>query len=160
MTLEGNLSSSAIFCNTIVGLVARKGSGGVSNVSPVGASVANAVMEKSVREMQSTERTTLAYIELVHDITFDPGSAISTWTVEIVGHVVSRSQSSVSSILGVRTACESRKRRNCRKALVQFNELVILVMIEKPKKRVRFRIVLASCWVLWTDLTKASLLYD
>ena len=32
----------------------------------------------------------------------DPGSASSTWTAEIVGHVVIRSQSSVAD---VKTAC-------------------------------------------------------
>ena len=76
--------------------------------------------------MQSTERTIVAYIEEVL------GSASSTWTVEIVGHVVIRSQSSVSD---VKTACERRKRKSCRKALVKFDELVMLMTIEKPKDK-------------------------
>ena len=59
----------------------------------------------------------------------DLGSASSTWTVEIAGHVVTRSQSSVSA---VKTACERRMRKSCRKALVKFDELVMLMTIEKP----------------------------
>ena len=49
-----------------------------------------------------------------------------------MGHVVSRSQ---SSVLDVRTACERRERRSCRKALVQFNELVMLMTFEKPENK-------------------------
>ena len=51
----------------------------VSEESPVGASAVSAV--KSVREMQSTARTSVAHIELVYSITSDFGSAISTWTL-------------------------------------------------------------------------------
>ena len=103
------------------------GSSNVSKESLVGASAAN-----SVREMQSSVRTIVAYIEWVYSTTFDPGSAISTWTLEIVGRVVSRSRSSFPD---VRTACERRKRKNCRKALVQLDGLVMLMMIEKPKDK-------------------------
>ena len=46
----------------------------------------------------------------------DPGGASSTWTVEIVGHVVI-------------------KRKSCRKALVKFDGLVMLMTIEKPKDK-------------------------
>ena len=108
------------------------GSTSVPGEPLVSASATNAVMETSVREMQSTVRTIVAYIEWVYGNTFDPGSAISTWTVKIVGHVVSRSQLSVPD---VRTACERRKRKSRRKALVQFNELVMLMTMEKPKDK-------------------------
>ena len=46
--------------------------------------------------------------------------------------MVSRSQ---SSVLDVRTACARRERKSCRKALVQFNELVMLMTTEKPKNK-------------------------
>ena len=101
----------------------------MSKESPVSASTANALIEKSVREMQSTVRTIVAYIEEMYDTMSDPGSASSTWTVEIAGHVVTRSQSSFSA---VKTACERRKRKSCRKALVKFDKLVMLMTIEKP----------------------------
>ena len=58
------------------------GGNNVSKESPMSAS-ANALIEKSVREMQSTVRTIVAYIEWVYGTTSEPGSAISTWTVEI-----------------------------------------------------------------------------
>ena len=96
----------------------------VSKESMVGASAVNAVTEKSVQKMQSAVRTIVPYIEEAYRTTLDPGSAISTWIVEIVGHVFSRSQSSVAD---VGTACERRERRSFRKALVQF------VPIKKPK---------------------------
>ena len=89
------------------------------------ASTASALIEKSVRDMQSTT-------SMVRGTMSEPGSAISTWTVEIVGHVVIRSQSGVSD---VKTACERRKRKSCRKALVKFDELVMLMTIEKPKDK-------------------------
>ena len=94
-----------------------------------GANAANVVMVKSVREMQSTVRTIVAFIEWVNSSTSDPGGAMLTW---IVGHVVSRSRSGVQD---VRTAFERRKRKSCRKALVQFNELVMLMTIEQPKRQ-------------------------
>ena len=100
--------------------------------SLISASTANALIEKSVREMQSTVRTIVAYIEEVYGTMSDPGSASSTWTAGIVGHVVIRSQSNVSD---VQTACERRKRKSCRKALVKFDELVMLMTIEKPKEK-------------------------
>ena len=89
---------------------------------------ANALMERSVREMQSTVRTIAAYSEEVHGTTFQSGSASSTLTAEIVGHV-SRSQSSVAD---VKTACERIGRKSCRKALVKLDELVTLMTSEKP----------------------------
>ena len=70
--------------------------------------------------MQSAARTIVAYIDWVHSTLSDFASAICAWTVDIVGHVVGRFQSSVPD---VRKACERRKRKRCRKALVQFNEL-------------------------------------
>ena len=108
----------------------------MSKESPVGASAVSDVMEKSVREMQNTARTIVAYIEWVYSTKPDPGSALLAWTVEIVGHKVGRSQSSVPD---VRTACERRKRKSCRKALVQFDELVMLMTIEKPKDKDKIR---------------------
>ena len=63
----------------------------VSAESPVGVSAANAMIEKSVWEMQNVMRSLDAYIEWVCGTASDPGNAFSTWTVEIVGHVVSRS---------------------------------------------------------------------
>ena len=68
----------------------------MSKESPMSASVANALIEKSVREMQSTS-------SMVYGTMSEPGSASSTCTVEIVGHVIGRSQSSVAD---VRTAKE------------------------------------------------------
>ena len=101
------------------------GSSNVSKESPMSASAANALIEKSVREMQSTS-------SMVFGTMSELGCATSTWTVEIVRHVVGRSQSSVAD---VRTACERRKRKSCRKALVKFDELVMLMTIEKPKHK-------------------------
>ena len=51
----------------------------------------DALIEESVREMQSTS-------SIMYGTTSEPGSAISTWTVEIVGHVVGRNQSSVADV--------------------------------------------------------------
>ena len=65
------------------------GSSTVSKESPMSASAANALIERSVREVQSTVRTIVAYIEEVYGTLSDPGSSI--WTVEIVGYVVCRS---------------------------------------------------------------------
>ena len=59
-----------------------RGVGGSNNVSKellMSASTANALIEKSVREMQSTVRTIVA----VYGTTSEPVSAISTWTLEI-----------------------------------------------------------------------------
>ena len=97
----------------------------MSKESPMSASAANALIEKSVREMQSTS-------SMVYGTMSELGCASSTWTVEILGHVIGRSQSSVAD---VRTACERRKRKSCRKALVKFDELVMLMTIEKPKHK-------------------------
>ena len=106
-------------------LFSVRGSSNVSKESPMCASAANALIEKSVREMQSTS-------SMVYGTMSGPGVASSTWTVEIVGHVVGRSQSSVADVT---TACERRKRKSCRKALVKFDELVMLMTIEKPKDK-------------------------
>ena len=86
----------------------------MSKESPMIASTENAVIEKSLRETQNT-------LSMVHGTTSDPGGARP--------HVI-RSQPSVPD---VKTACERRKRMSCRKALVKFDELVMLMKIEKPK---------------------------
>ena len=78
------------------------------------ASTANALIEKSVWEMQSTS-------SMVYGTMSDPGSARP--------HVI-RPQSKVSDL---KTACERRKRKGCRKALVKFDELVMLMTIETPR---------------------------
>ena len=110
-------ASITVVKNTLTGeLRSVGGSSSVSKESPMSASAANASIEKSVREMQITVRTIVAYIVEVYGTSSDPGGASSTWTVEIVGHVVSGSQSTVSD---VKTACERRKRKSCRKALVK-----------------------------------------
>ena len=78
--------------NTLTGeLRSAGGSSNVSKESPMSASTSNALIE-SVREMQSTVRTIVAYTEEVHGTTSAPGSTSSTWTVEIMGEVVIRSQ--------------------------------------------------------------------
>ena len=97
----------------------------MSKESPMCASAANASIEKSVREMQSTS-------SMVYGTMSGLGCPSSTWTVEIVGHEVGRSQSSVADVT---RACERRKRKSCRKALVKFDELVMLTTIEKPKDK-------------------------
>ena len=66
----------------------------------------------------------------MHGTVLDPGSAISTWTVEIVGHVVGRFQSCLKH---VKTTCERRERKSCRKALVKLDESTIFMTIEKHK---------------------------
>ena len=126
-------ASIADMKNTLTGeLRSVEGSISVSKESLVRASAANAEIERSVWEMQSTMRTIVAYVEWVHSTTFDPDSAILTWNVEIVGHVVSRSRSEVSNVM---TACGRRKRKSCRKALVPKNELVTFVPMKKPKDK-------------------------
>ena len=83
------------------------------NVMPeepqVGVSAGNAVVERSVWEMQSTTRSLIAYAEWVHNTTFEPGSAILAWAVEYSGQVVSRFQRSVSD---GKTAYEYRKQNS------------------------------------------------
>ena len=100
--------------------------------SPVGASAANAVIERSVWEMQSTTRALVAYAEWVHGTVCEPGSAILTWAVEFSGQVVSRFQRSVSD---GKTAYERRKLKSYRKAFVPFGELVMFMPMEKPKDK-------------------------
>ena len=78
--------------NTLTGkLRSVGGSSNVSRESPMSTSAAIALIEKSVREMLSTS-------SMVYGTMSDPGSASSTWTAEIGGHVVIRSQSSVSDV--------------------------------------------------------------
>ena len=98
----------------------------------VSARVANAAIEKNVWEMQIVVRSLDACIEWVYSTTSDPDDAMLVWTAEIVGRVIGRSQSGASEEW---TTCERRNRTNCRKALVQCNELVMLTMIEKPKDK-------------------------
>ena len=47
-----------------------------------------------------------------------------------MGHVIIRSQPTVPD---VETACERRKRKSSRKALVKLDELVMLMTINKPE---------------------------
>ena len=55
--------------------------------SLVGASAANALIERSVWEMQSTTRAIVAYAAWVHEAVFEPGSAILASAVKFSGHV-------------------------------------------------------------------------
>ena len=82
-----------------------EGSTIVSEESSVGANAANPMIDKGVWEMQIVVTALDANAEWMYSTTSDPGGAILTWTVEIVGHVVSRSRSGVSD---ERTACERR----------------------------------------------------
>ena len=100
--------------------------------SPVGSSAANAVIERSVWEMQSTTRAHVAYDGWVHGTVFEPGSAILTWAVEFSGQVVSRFQRSVSD---GKLAYERRKLKSYREVLVPFGELVMFMPMEKPKDK-------------------------
>ena len=101
--------------NTLMGeLRSAGGSNNASKESPMSASTENALIEKSVREMQSTS-------SMVHGSTSDPGSARPHVTI------------SQPSVPDVKTACERRKRKSCRKALVKLDELVMLMMIDKPE---------------------------
>ena len=120
----------------------------------MGASAANAVVERSVWDMQSTARSLMAYAEGVQNTTFEPGSAILAWAVEYAGQVVSRCQRSVSD---GKTACERRKQKSYRKALIPFGELVMFMPIEKPKDKgeVRYRVGIMLGVV--DSLTKLSL---
>ena len=103
--------------------------------------------------MQSSVRTIVAYIVWVYSTTSDPGGATLTWTAETVGHVVNRTRSGVPD---VRTACVSRRmRKSCRKAVVQSNELVMLMMIEKPKDEGKILDCIGIVLILWTDLTES-----
>ena len=94
-----------------------QGSTFVSEKPLVSANAANAAIDESVWQMQHDMRSRDAYIKQVYSTTSNFGRATTTWTVEIVERVVSRSLSGVSD---ERTACGRRKRRNCRKALVQY----------------------------------------
>ena len=101
------------------------------SVMPEESRAANAVIERSMWEMQSTMRTIVAYAEW-HETTFEPGGAILTWTVEFSGQVVSRFQRSASD---GETAYERWKQKSYRKALVPFGELVMIITMEKPKDK-------------------------
>ena len=107
-------------------------SSNVSKESPMSVSAANALIEKSAREMQSTS-------SMVSGTSSDAASASSTWTVEIVEHVVSGFQPSAPHLKRVKTACERRKRKSCRRALVKFGKLVVLMTIEKPMDKGKVR---------------------
>ena len=85
----------------------------VPEESPVGASAANAVIDKSVWEMQSTTSEIVAYSEWMHETVFEPGSASLAWAVEFSGQVVSRFQRTVSD---GKTPYERRKQKSYRKA--------------------------------------------
>ena len=100
--------------------------------SPVGASAANAVIERSVWEMQSATRAIVAHAEWVHNTVFGPSSAILAWAVEFSGQVVSRFQRSVSD---GKTAYERRTQKIYCTALVPFGELVMFMPVEKPKDK-------------------------
>ena len=84
--------------------------------------------------MQSTTRSLVAYAEWVHNTAFEPGSAILAW---FSGQVVSSFQRRVSD---GKTACESRKEKSYRKAMVLFGELVMFMPMEKPKDKGEIRI--------------------
>ena len=96
--------------------------------SSLGASASNAMIERSVWEMQSTTRAIVAYAEWVHGTVFEAGSAFCTWAVEFSGQVVSKFQRSVSD---GKTAYERQKQQSYRKALVPFGELVMFMPMEK-----------------------------
>ena len=98
----------------------------------VGASAANAEVERSVWEMQSTARSLIAYAEWVHNTTFEIGCATWAWAVEHSGQVVSRFQRSVSD---GKTAYERRQTKSYRKALIPFGDLVMFMPMEKPKEQ-------------------------
>ena len=123
----------------------------MSEESPVGASAADVVMERSVWEMQSTMRSVVAYIEWVHSTTFEPGSA-TLWAVEFSGPLVSGLQRSVSD---GKTAYERRKRKSYRKAMVPFGELELSTPVERSKDKGQTRNRVGICWLLWTDLTRS-----
>ena len=106
--------------------------------SPVGASVANAVIERSVSEMQSTTRTPrerlLRTLSGEHGTVCEPGSAILTWAVYFSGQAVSRFQ---RSVFDRKTENERRKLKMDREVLVPFGELVMFGPMEKDKYQVR-----------------------
>ena len=107
--------------NTLMGELRRAGgSSNVSKESPMSAITENALIDKSVREMQSTS-------SMVHGTTSDPGTTSDSGSAR--PHVI-RSQPSVPD---VKTACERIKRKSCRKALVQLDELVVLMTIDEPE---------------------------
>ena len=89
-------------------------------------------MLQTLRLRRTCGRPLDAYVERVYSTTSDLDGAIWAWAVETTGRVVGRSQSGASE---ERTACERRKQRNCRKALVKCSELVMFVTIEKPKDK-------------------------
>ena len=82
-------------------------------------------------EIQDVVRSLDAYIEWVYSTTFDPDSASLVWTA--------RSwdvwSADLSQVLQRSGHGERRNRRNCRKVSVQCQELVMLMVIEKPKDK-------------------------
>ena len=100
--------------------------------SAVGSSSSNAVIERSVWEMQSTTRALIAYAEWVNNCTFETGDVILSWAVEYSGQIVSRFQRHSND---GKTSYELRKMKSYRKAVVPFGELVMFMPAEKPKDK-------------------------
>ena len=113
--------------------------------SPVGGSAANAVIERRVWEMKSTTRVIVACAEWVHNTVFEPSSAVLACAVEFSGQVVSRIHRSVSD---GKTACERRKQKSYRKALVPFVEPVMFMVVEKPRDKGEARNRVGITWGL------------
>ena len=105
--------------------------------SPVGASAASAVIERSVWEMQSTTRSLDAYAEWVHGTVSEPGSANLTCAVEFSGQVVSRFQ---RSVLDGKTAYQRRKLKSNRRKLKSNRKALVPVMEPRDYKARRFYI--------------------
>ena len=122
--------------------------------SQVGASAANAVVGRSVWDVQSIARFLMAHAEAGQNTTFEPGSAILAWAVEHAGQVVGWFQRSVSD---GKTACERRKQKSYRKALIPFGELVMFMPIEKPKDKGEGRYRVGIMLGVVDSLTKLSL---
>ena len=102
--------------------------------SLVGASAANAVIERSVWEMQSTTRALVAYAVSVHGTVFEQGSAILTWAVSSQDRLSAGSKE-VFRMGRQRMNAGSRKLKSYREALVPFGELVMFMPMEKPKDK-------------------------
>ena len=64
--------------------------------SPVVASTVNGLIGRSVWEMQSTTRASVAYAKRVHNTVFELGSAILAWVVEFRGQMVRTFQKTAS----------------------------------------------------------------
>ena len=79
--------------------------------------------------MQSTVRTTVPYIRWCTALRL---TLVVQFDLECGDRGTCGQQ---ISVLDARTACERRKRKSCRKALVQFIELVMLMTFEKFKNK-------------------------